>query len=530
MNSKKRPWISTPRSGPVFLVLFALLTGCSGIQTARQADTTDYLEQIRNDPKRLHAFVQEMPKGADLHTHLSGVPSAESYLKWAAEDGMCINTTTWVIGPAPCVSLNRPVADTLADSHLYNQAIDGLSMRGFSFTAPRFGHDHFFKAFSLFGDVSDSHKGQMLAEAARRAATDNTDYLELMITLQSDPLSEQAARMSWSGNMETDYINLLTGLRGLVTEGKTELDQIISEERKLMSCEGAAPEPACRVTLRFIQQANRVSSHQKVFASLILGAEMAMQDPRVVGIDLVAPEDAVPALANYALHMQMVAFLKQHYPSLKISLHAGELTANLVAPEHLTSHINQAVTIAGAHRIGHGVDLKSEDGWQDLLATMTSKRIGVAILLTSNDQILGVSGKDHTFLAYLDAGVPVMLATDDQGISRGSHTAEFERAITTYGLHWAQVKQLIRTSMDQAFIQGKGLWQIPGEYSHMVEACATDLPSNDVISTSCKTYLRTNDKASEQWRLEKRLAAFESCVWQYVNRGQTMTINQVSEN
>jgi len=68
--------------------------------------------------------------------------------------------------------------------------------------------------------------------------------------------------------------------------------------------------------------------------------------------------------------------------------------------------------------------------------------------------------------------------------------------------------------MDQAFIHGKGLWRIPGDYSQRVDACATDLPTAEVASPDCDTYLKANDKASEQWRLEKRLSAFEGREWQ----------------
>jgi adenosine deaminase len=516
MNFHLKIWISAARlvGGLVFLAVFSFLAGCSTIRMDKPEGPADYLEQVRSDPARLHVFVQEMPKGGDLHTHLSGVPYAESFLKWAAEDGMCISTATWAITSAPCADGSRFVTDIVADADLYDQAIDGLSMRNFPLASPTFGHDHFFKAFALFGTVSENHKGEMLAEAARRAAADNTDYLELMITLQSDPLAEAAAKVAWTGDMETDYRNLLAGLHVPVATGAAEVDMLFAEERQLLSCDSAAPEHACRVTIRFIQQANRLSSHRKVFASLILGSELAMRDPRVVGVDLVAPEDAAPALANYDLHMQMLAFLKKKYPVLKISLHAGEITANFVEPQQLTSHINKAVKVAGAQRIGHGVDLRNENGWQDLAAVMARQRIGVAILLTSNAQILGVSGDDHPFQSYLDAGVPVMLASDDQGLSRGNHTAEFERAITTYGLHWEQVRQLIRNSMDQAFIQGKGLWRISGDYNHVVDACATDLHSEVRVSPECDAFLRENAKAAEQWRLEKRLAAFEGREWQ----------------
>jgi len=51
-------------------------------------------------------------------------------------------------------------------------------------------------------------------------------------------------------------------------------------------------------------------------------------------------------------------------------------------------------------------------------AEMADQGVAISILLTSNVQVLGVSDEDHPFITYLDAGVPVMLGTNDQGISR----------------------------------------------------------------------------------------------------------------
>ncbi|MGZ7106922.1 MAG: adenosine deaminase, partial [Candidatus Angelobacter sp.] len=34
--------------------------------------TARYFESIRSQPLLLHAFLQQMPKGGDLHNHLSG--------------------------------------------------------------------------------------------------------------------------------------------------------------------------------------------------------------------------------------------------------------------------------------------------------------------------------------------------------------------------------------------------------------------------------------------------------------------------
>jgi adenosine deaminase/adenosine deaminase CECR1 len=495
------------------LIVLLLLTGCVGSGGATGRDTTAYLEYVRNDPALLTAFVREIPKGGDLHTHLSGVPYAESYLQWAATDGMCINTTSWLISRSPCAAGSRPVSAVLADLELFNQAIDGLSMRNFPLTSPLFGHDHFFNTFSLFGAVSGTHKPDMLAETASRAATDNTDYLELLITFQYAALNTLADGKAWTGDMETDYQALANGVRGLLPTGKVEIDGLMAQERAILACSGPSPPAACQVTIRFIQQANRTASHQRVFASLIFGAEMAASDPRLVGVDLVSSEDHTAALTNYNLHMRMLAFLKTKYPGLNIALHAGELTANLVTPEDLSFHISQAVRTAGAGRIGHGVDLKNETGWQDLIAEMARNRIGVAILLTSNAQILGVTGEAHPFRTYWDAGVPVMLSTDDQGISRGSHTGEFVRAITAYGLRWNDIKRLVRTSMEQAFIRGGSLWKPPGDASVPVDACLADIPGDASPSAPCQAYLQANDKAAEQWRLEHRLSEFENRRW-----------------
>ncbi|HLI77931.1 MAG TPA: hypothetical protein VKV02_13375, partial [Acidobacteriaceae bacterium] len=38
----------------------------------------------------LYAFLRPMPKGGDLHMHLSGAVYAETFIKEAAEQGLCV--------------------------------------------------------------------------------------------------------------------------------------------------------------------------------------------------------------------------------------------------------------------------------------------------------------------------------------------------------------------------------------------------------------------------------------------------------
>ena len=72
-----------------------------------------------------------------------------------------------------------------------------------------------------------------------------------------------------------------------------------------------------------------------VFAQILAGFEMASKDPRVVGLNLVMPEDAYLPIHDFNLHMRMLDFLHGLYPKVHITLHAGELTQKLVPPEDL---------------------------------------------------------------------------------------------------------------------------------------------------------------------------------------------------
>src|SRR3954469_20205581 len=59
--------------------------------SADESKTARYFESIHNDPNLLLVFLREMPKGADLHNHLTGSIYAESFIAWAAEAGDCVD-------------------------------------------------------------------------------------------------------------------------------------------------------------------------------------------------------------------------------------------------------------------------------------------------------------------------------------------------------------------------------------------------------------------------------------------------------
>jgi len=123
-----------------------------------------------------------------------------------------------------------------------------------------------------------------------------------------------------------------------------------------------------------------------------------------------------------------------------------------VPPADLRFHIRQAVEIAGASRIGHGVDVMYETDPAGLLAEMAQQNIAVEINQTSNAMILGVIGPHHPFADYRAAGVPVVISTDDEGVERTDLTQEYVRAAETWHLGYRDLKSLAGASILYSFL------------------------------------------------------------------------------
>ena len=434
------------------------------------ADIATRFEEVKRSPPKLRAFLRAMPKGADLHSHLGGAIYAESYLRWAAEDGLCVDVGRLVLvtcetaqlricgeGQPPPPLCHREqdlvtVADAVADRTFRGRLIDALSTRNWRIY-DRSGHDQFFTTFGALGPAGRGHEAEVLAEAIRRAAGQNILYLELMSSPGMGSAAALAADIEWNDDLDAMRAALPDAeLDQIVAGVSTYLAGLEAETRRIMGCDGDPSALGCDVTVRFLAQAIRTRPAPQVFAQMVYGFRLAAADPRVVGVNLVAPEDDPISLADYSRHMRAVAFASGEAPDAGIALHAGELALGLVPPEELTFHIREAVEIAGANRIGHGTDVMHEDDPYELLARMRDGNVAVEIILTSSDVILGITGDDHPLPIYLEHGVPVVIATDDEGVSRTDLTHEFQRAIATYDLDYATVKKLSRASLEHSFL------------------------------------------------------------------------------
>ena len=491
--------------------------------SSRTNHVSAWFERYRHRPTALRAFVQRMPKGADLHSHLSGAVYAERYLEWAAEAGYCVDTDAIkLLVPEDCAANSGylPASELFQRTDVYDALINDWSTRNLAFEEQS-GHDQFFQAFGGFDPVSDvlSLRDDMIAEVANRAASQHISYLELMLTIQGSATRRLGREigLTHDGNDHNFAVarqRLLADERfqALLAQGIEDVERMDNERAIALQCGTDNAQPGCDVTVNFIQQTTRFKTPPEVFAQFVYAFELVKAEPRVVGLNLVAPEDHPVARRDYSLQMEMLNFLHSQVDDVNVALHAGELVLGLVPPSDLRFHIREAVEVAQARRIGHGVDIFYEnDPWQ-LMQEMRDRNVLVEICLTSNDVILGVAGDEHPFPDYLEAGVPVALASDDEGISRIDLSHEFWRAARDYNLSYLDLKTMARNSLEYSFLSGESLWQ-SSEYGAIASPCASDEPNSNALSADCSSFLALNPRAFQQWELEREFINFETLSW-----------------
>ncbi len=106
----------------------------------------------------------------------------------------------------------------------------------------------------------------------------------------------------------------------------------------------------------------------------------------------------------------------------------------------------------GAERIGHGIRA-IEDPL--LVAHLAEKKIPLEICITSNVRTAAVASlKDHPVRKLYDAGVPIILNTDDPALFDCTLTSEYELARRELGFTEREIEGLVRNSFLYAFDGG----------------------------------------------------------------------------
>jgi adenosine deaminase len=483
----------------------------SSAATKRENAVAKKFEDARNDPAALAKLVAKLPKGADLHMHLSGAAVTESLIGIGAGDGDCVSDTF----TAQSCTIGGTAISSSSSSSQWKTITAAWSMEGSTTAAVSTRHDHFFSTFGKVGFITRLHTADMLADVRRTAAAEGIQYVEVMVGLgqgTGGTLAESLmpAGGPWTASAFSSASSKILSDPSVATEIKrtrTSLDTWENAENAALGCGTSHAEAACDVTVRYLVQGVRIASRESVFGQFVYGFALAQQEPRVVGVNLVQAEDDPKSLKNY--HDQMVGIgwvvsdAKKKNMSIPISLHAGELTPAFGSAADLKFHVREAVEIAGASRIGHATDTLGEDNADDLINEMAQKGIGVEACLTSNQQLLDVEGADHPARTLLDRGVGVSFATDDQGILRINMNDEITRAIATQELTYHEIKRAIRASLAHSFL--------PGTPIAKLTACHKSLVA-EKLSSTCETALADDERATAEWQLETALDDFEKSL------------------
>ena len=445
----------------ILLLMILATTGCStiGIKSNAALDNArkttllynEFIEGESPNIAQLNLFLTKMPKGGDLHHHYSGSLYAETYLDWVESAGYWIDKNKLRISKVK-TSNSISVEQLRSDTTLYRKLLTLWSDKDYQnhyHLQPPPDHN-FFNTFGYFGSISDFSYNAGLMILRERAIKENVSYIESMLKsvgyTYKDTSFDESIRKTTSN--EAIYL-LLDELSSKIDMDNVFQEKIDSFVRLVEKAHEGIDDDL--FMMRYQTYAVRINAPSVVFSALYSAFKATETSELVVGVNILAPENDMVSIADYNLHMQMFAYLKERFPNVHRALHAGELTLGMVRPKNLTFHISQALDVASAQRIGHGVDLPYEKGAIDLLRRMKEKS-AIEINFTSNEFILGVKGRAHPYLIYSAYNVPIVICTDDSGVSRNNLSSEYVLLATRYKTSYKTVKKYVYNSINYSFL------------------------------------------------------------------------------
>lgn len=430
------------------------------VHNAVSLQASSNFAKVRQNKAQLRAFLQKMPKGAELHTHLSGSIAPKRLLELAAlskqyryfvripkgnfapddanaykfvalsESAVPEDTNATLV---PVTKLLKPQTATERQQYATYRSAQMIAEN-----EPNPNNVFFNAVFARSDAVTGNPEiiRQMLADKVKEASQHHLNYIEFMLSpFPNTPVGA-------SKGEEYKVINITSAREHL----SKLIDAVQTANQKLPENE--------RVEVRLMLSFRRTSS--RLFTQLPIAFELAAANDAVgnaiAGINLVGNEysedvqigqeiAAPSAIEDYILTLRRI------YPAVHLSIHAGERTK-------WDWHIRDSILL-GAERIGHGVNLEaSPQPNAPEIVLMRRRGILIEACPISNNLLLKIPLAKHPFLKWLRMGIPVSLNTDDAGIFGSDITEEFARAVEAHpDLSWDELKQLARNSLEHAFVE-----------------------------------------------------------------------------
>ena len=445
------------------------------------------------DDSQLAQLMNLLPKGADLHRHASGSVRTETIIKMGLLGHYCLQPQTHQVSKLSaqgCQQTAIPLKTYLKNPQHYRELLEAWSMEGFKPSATEDGKTHFFKTFDKFEIILMNDWPRGMADIAEQAYADHILYLELMLqAIGNKPLAHDVG----------DTENIKKVLKNKAVQAYIQSNKAFFSELNARTARYTQPE-AKSVKLAWILEIRRNHPFEQVALDAIEAFAIASQVPDIVAINMVEPEYAPYAEQDYLIQMQFMASLHEKFPNVPIVIHAGE-TPRESLKNAKVPHIATALNLLRPKRIGHAASIKWEPDHLKTTQQLHQQDVAVEINLSSNDQILGIKGDDHALNYLIKHHVPLVLSSDDPGISRNTLAYEYFRAVKEHHLSIADLVQLSRNSLSYSLLPGKSIWR-HARLQKPVAQC------QHLSSTSCEAFILEHPKALEQWRLERKIAYF----------------------
>jgi adenosine deaminase CECR1 len=437
----------------------ALCLCVAGLQSTSAAE--HWFEEVKGSatPAQLYRFLYAMPKGGDLHNHLTGAVRSEWF--WdaatAAESRGYIYYTRVRIENCAPYGHNEfgPSKALLLFKNIQASKFETLD------TCTK-------SEFKRLQDL-DAPEKQAWLESMRldQSYEGRNEFFEAIWDRINDLLQNPylicdilLRNMEAFGREGVVYLETQQGVQGAVhPDGSPySIDEVVVIYR---ACLASPRAKASGVQVRF----------QNALLRFLPDAEQRLRElyaitdryrDLYVGINMVGREDNEK---GYPLRfLPVLRELRHQYPDINLSIHAGESDE----PNH---HVRDTLLL-GAQRIGHGVNLMTDP---ETMVLMRNGPYLVEINLISNLLLGYVSDyAQHPFPEYLRVGIPVALSTDDRGMWDSNMSDEFYVAVKEFNLSWEEIVKLGRNSLYYSFLDEPTKQRLLANYDKRIAAFANN--------------------------------------------------------
>jgi adenosine deaminase CECR1 len=435
-----------------------MLAACCGLGLANNTWAAEpWFEAVKATatPQQMYRFLYALPKGGDLHNHLTGAVRSEWFWDAAMEEekrGYLYYTRVRIQNCAPYGHDEfGPGKALLLFKNIQRSTFDKLDECGKS-------------EFKKLQDLNAVEKAAWLnSMRLDQPYEGRNEFFDAIWDRINDLLQNPylicdilLRNMQAFGKEGLEYLETQQGVEGAVhPDGSPySVEEVVGIYRQFLASPQAK---ATGVEVRFQNALLRFTPNAEQHLRELYAITDRYRD-LYVGVNMVGREDNDK---GYPLRfLPVLRELRHKYPDINLSIHAGEV-------DEPNYHIRDTLLL-GAQRIGHGVNLITDP------ETMLRMRYGpymVEINLISNLLLEYVSDySQHPFPEYLRTGIPVALSTDDRGMWDSNLSDEFFVAVKEFNLSWEEIVKLGRNSLLYAFVDDPTKQRLLANYDKRVAA------------------------------------------------------------